>query len=428
MLRTRRRAVLTSLLAATAAAAVAAWSLVATPAGAAAAGCRVAYTVASQGGGGFTTNVAITNLGDPLTAWTLGWTFPAAGQAVTQGWSATYTQSGSQVTAASMSYNGSLGTSATTSIGFNGAWTASNPVPTAFTLNGVACTGTTTPTSGPSASASASPRPSASASPSASPRPSSSPSASPPPPSGWNPPSNLVTPLNEVRSHYQSTYPHLLTFRNYGWDQVMAGGGRINYCVRWDSSARVSAALRDQIHAALARQWKKWMDVMAGHNGWPYAEVPIKVVGWAVRDRATLEWTDNSVDIYVNNIRENAPQCSEPCGRFFHQDGNYSGCPGGASHHYDMSLWLTAGFGGGAGGDWGQRMGSEYFTGALNSENIHIYLHEVGHTFGLDDFYDWTPTGQCCFLMKAGSASSITEFDKWMLRDFWRLLKSRWGY
>lgn len=30
----------------------------------------------------------------------------------------------------------------------------------------------------------------------------------------------------------------------------------------------------------------------------------------------------------------------------------------------------------------------------LNANNIHIYLHEGGHTFGLDDFYDWTPTGQ----------------------------------
>jgi hypothetical protein len=133
------------------------------------------------------------------------------------------------------------------------------------------------------------------------------------------------------------------------------------------------------------------------------------------------------VDIYVNNIRENAPQCSEPCGRFFHQDGNYSGCPGGAARHYDMSLWLTDGFGGGAGGDWGQRMGREYFMNSINAENQTILLHEIGHSFGLDDFYDWTPTGVCCFIMKAGSASQITEFDRWMLRDWWRHLKSRYG-
>lgn len=73
-------------------------------------------------------------------------------------------------------------------------------------------------------------------------------------------------------------------------------------------------------------------------------------------------------------------------------------------------------------------MGQEYFTGALGQEDMHIHPHEVGHTFGLDDFYDWTPPGQCCFLMNAGGATHITEFDTWMLRDFWRRLKNRYGY
>ncbi|MFI6482220.1 hypothetical protein ACIBH1_30110 [Nonomuraea sp. NPDC050663] len=244
---------------------------------------------------------------------------------------------------------------------------------------------------------------------------------------GWNPPGHLVTPLNEVWQHQESTYPNLYGFRNYGWDQVMANGGSINYCVRWDSAATVTAAQRDQIHTALARSFKKWTDLMTGHNAWPYQSVPVKVVGWAVRDRAQLQWSDTSVDIYVGNIRENAPQCAEPCGRFFNQNGSYPNCPGGASHHYDMSLWLTSGFGGGAGGDWGQRVGSEYYLSNLGTDNIHILLHEIGHSFGLDDFYDWTPSGQCCFLMKAGSASSITEFDAWMFRDWWRHLKSRYG-
>lgn len=42
-----------------------------------------------------------------------------------------------------------------------------------------------------------------------------------------------------------------------------------------------------------------------------------------------------------------------------------------------------------------------------------------GHTFGLDDFYDWTPTGQESFIMNAGSATEITDFDGWMLRNWW---------
>jgi hypothetical protein len=380
-------------------------------AAAAAAGCRVEYAVASQWNGGFTANVAVTNLGDPVNGWQLTWAFPA-GQRVTQAWNATVTQSGTQATAVNVGWNGSLATNGSASFGFGGDWSGANPAPAGFALNGVSCTGAAQPPTGPT--------------------PTAAPTTNPPqqpPTSGWNPPANLVTPLDEVWRHQEETYNNgnLYGFRNYGWDQVMANRGFINYCVRWDSSASVSTAQRDQIHAQLARQFKKWMDVMAGHNNWPYADVPVRVVGWAVRDRAQLQWSDSSVDIYVNNIRENAPQCSEPCGRFFHQDGNYSGCPGGAARHYDMSLWLTDGFGGGAGGDWGQRMGREYFMNSINAENQTILLHEIGHSFGLDDFYDWTPTGVCCFIMKAGSASQITEFDRWMLRDWWRHLKSRYG-
>src|SRR5918999_1290392 len=88
------------------------------PAAAAASGCSVTYTVQSQWTSGFTANVAIRNLGDPMSSWALTFDFPNAGQRVTQGWSATWTQSGARVSAASMSWNGSLGTGASTSIGF----------------------------------------------------------------------------------------------------------------------------------------------------------------------------------------------------------------------------------------------------------------------------------------------------------------------
>ncbi|WP_228044589.1 hypothetical protein [Streptomyces ferrugineus] len=68
----------------------------------------------------------------------------------------------------------------------------------------------------------------------------------------WNPPAHLVQPLDEVWNHVESTYPDLYGFRNYGWDQVMANRGSVNYCVRRESDAPVSAALRDRIHTALA--------------------------------------------------------------------------------------------------------------------------------------------------------------------------------
>ncbi|MET8231966.1 glycoside hydrolase family 6 protein [Micromonospora sp. NPDC005298] len=110
--------------------------------------CDIAYS-SNDWQGGFTANITIKNLGDPLNGWSLGWTFPNSSQRVQQGWSAEFTQSGSQVTARSLSYNGSLATGASTSIGFNGAWSGSNPKPTSFTLNGVACNGGTTPPTTP---------------------------------------------------------------------------------------------------------------------------------------------------------------------------------------------------------------------------------------------------------------------------------------
>lgn len=82
----------------------------------ASAGCSVAYTVTSQWPGGFGASIAITNLGSPITSWTLTWNF-TAGQAITQGWNATYSQSGTQVTAVNASYDGSLATGGSTTIG-----------------------------------------------------------------------------------------------------------------------------------------------------------------------------------------------------------------------------------------------------------------------------------------------------------------------
>ena len=125
-------------------------------AGAAASGCRVTYTVTNQWNTGFGASVAVTNLGDPVSSWSLKWSF-GAGQHVDSGWDGVYAQTGSVVTVTNASYNGALGTGATVTPGFNGSWTGSNPVPTAFTLNDVTCTGAVTPTTPPTSSPTAGP-------------------------------------------------------------------------------------------------------------------------------------------------------------------------------------------------------------------------------------------------------------------------------
>jgi cellulose 1,4-beta-cellobiosidase len=109
----------------------------------AAVACDVAYST-NDWQGGFTANVTLKNLGDPLTNWTLGFNF-SAGQQLQQGWSATWAQSGTAVTAKNLDWNGALATGASTSIGFNGSSTGSNPKPTAFTVNGVSCGGVVQP-------------------------------------------------------------------------------------------------------------------------------------------------------------------------------------------------------------------------------------------------------------------------------------------
>lgn len=112
----------------------------ATPANAA--DCSVAYAIQSDWGAGFVVNITITNLGAPITAWTLGYSY-SGNQALASGWNGNWSQSGSAVTVTNASYNGSLGTGATALPGAQFAYSGTNLNPTAFTLNGAACTGQT---------------------------------------------------------------------------------------------------------------------------------------------------------------------------------------------------------------------------------------------------------------------------------------------
>jgi endoglucanase len=111
------------------------------PSAQAATGCRVDYTITSQWQGGFQAGVKITNLGDPTSGWNLQFAMPDAGQKVVQGWNATWSQSGSTVSAAGTGWNSTLPTGASADLGFVGSFTGSNPKPASFTLNGVTCTG-----------------------------------------------------------------------------------------------------------------------------------------------------------------------------------------------------------------------------------------------------------------------------------------------
>ncbi|ACU75804.1 cellulose-binding family II [Catenulispora acidiphila DSM 44928] len=100
------------------------------------AGAAVSYAVQSDWGSGFSALVTITNTGtSAINNWTLGFTF-AGNQHVTNGWNATWSQSGANVTASSESFNGAIAPGASVQIGFTGTYSGANAKPTAFTING----------------------------------------------------------------------------------------------------------------------------------------------------------------------------------------------------------------------------------------------------------------------------------------------------
>ncbi|KOG29037.1 esterase [Streptomyces resistomycificus] len=90
---------------------------------------------------GLTASVTITNTGTTsINGWQLGFTLPA-GQSITNGWGATYAPASGSVTATNASYNGTLAPNASVSVGYQANHSGNSAAPTAFKLNGTACTG-----------------------------------------------------------------------------------------------------------------------------------------------------------------------------------------------------------------------------------------------------------------------------------------------
>src|SRR3984893_6842887 len=138
--------------------------------------CQVAYSV-NQWNTGLTAAITITNNGSAITTWTLSYSYTRI-QALPQGLSGNWTQSGRNVTVTNASWNGSLATGGSTQIGANFSYSGTNTAPTAFTLNGVACNG---------ASGTPSPTPTPTTTPTSTPTPTPPPTPTSPPPSGTAP-------------------------------------------------------------------------------------------------------------------------------------------------------------------------------------------------------------------------------------------------
>jgi hypothetical protein len=105
------------------------------------ASCAVTYAVTSSWPGGFGATITLANNGSTaINPWTLTFSFPASGEAVEDGWDATWTESGSAVTVTAESWNSTIAASGgTVSIGFNGTDTGQDPSPAVFYINNTIC-------------------------------------------------------------------------------------------------------------------------------------------------------------------------------------------------------------------------------------------------------------------------------------------------
>jgi serine/threonine-protein kinase len=103
--------------------------------------CEVRYQTKKDEGGAFDVDLAVVNNSTrPLGTWTLRFDFPAD-QRLTGGAGAQWAQSGQTVTTRG---TGVLATGATATMSMTGEYRASNPIPTAFALNGAPCRATIT--------------------------------------------------------------------------------------------------------------------------------------------------------------------------------------------------------------------------------------------------------------------------------------------
>ncbi|KAG6616053.1 Neutral zinc metallopeptidase [Phytophthora cinnamomi] len=222
--------------------------------------------------------------------------------------------------------------------------------------------------------------------------------------------------------------------KNWIMDHIVKNKGSLNYCVRWDSTEKLSKATASKFKAMLERQYAAWNHWLIGYDCWPYNEIKVNVVGFAVKEASLLDWTDDSLGtITVGDLdSDGVPQCDQKCYRFY-DDGlgawsDTSGCKG---EPFDISLWPKQGLEGGFGYDWGQEVNLENMLSTLDQDQLVIVAHEIGHGFGLPDFYEDAdkPNAQWpnCIMM-AGSSMTVTDSDGWMLRRVLEHLKPRYNF
>jgi cellulase/cellobiase CelA1 len=102
--------------------------------------CSVAYVINDDWGAGFNGSITITNTGTaPIAGWTLTFAF-ANGQVITNLWNGVHTQTGANVSIRDAGWNDDIAPGGTAVVGFSANRGSVNAEPSAFSLNGTACT------------------------------------------------------------------------------------------------------------------------------------------------------------------------------------------------------------------------------------------------------------------------------------------------
>jgi hypothetical protein len=251
--------------------------------------------------------------------------------------------------------------------------------------------------------------------------------------------------------------PVLFNRQNLIFDQIWRGDGTINWAVRWESDRVVTLEQRQQVARMLHEEINKWTRPLIGMPGWPFQEIPVTVIGWAVSSASLIQDRQPNETIWVNNdhreprgiqhadLMASAPDNISRFVNFRNVNSGTYNYPGGLHARFDMYLWGTRGFGGGAGGDWGTRVSDNYIITAAGGGNVFIITHEVGHGFGLYDFYGAVGTdrppatsvpdatgnrnfnsGELRTVMSTTNSgpASLNSYDQWQIRYYWDWIRA----